>query len=589
MVATKKRTNPVNRFITNVVDKPQVFFAADTKIVNQALAMAKHFYDTAKQHETMEFSPFPELLTEGFETEQIWEEIASQNEPFLHYAKSTVKEYSRKRKRSEIEYDEQEDDDASISGQSMELEHDDDVHEEEDEEEYDEMLENDDDNEALQQFDEDEDDEDLEEQVEDEEEEDIEEEEPSSTKRSEVDDDFFNLDKFNKWTEDQEELDMMSDRDEDEDDIDYDEDLEEVDDEDEDDDALVDASEMTFKDFFLAPAKRRGGAKPEKKKVQFADEEPSNDEDEADVMDEDDDEEQEPKTRSLFEDDEEEEEDNTTSAHEKRLERIQEQIEQFEQENIQDKHWTLKGETDAKARPVNSLLEEDLEFEQSVKPVPVITQEVTSALEEIIKKRILDNQFDDVERKQDPQERPFLPSKKIDISDERSKKSLAELYEEDYMKQKTGDTTNEKDAALEQEHQAITDLFNELCGKLDSLSNFHFTPKQPKADLNIVSDAPAISMEEAMPVNMSDATLLAPEEVYDKKRGEVKSKEEMTQEERKRAHAKKKQQKRKERALKEREMKLIHKQNPGLGNKHAKMKAVKELMGAKNVEIIKNK
>ena len=104
---------------------------------------------------------------------------------------------------------------------------------------------------------------------------------------------------------------------------------------------------------------------------------------------------------------------------------------------------------------------------------------------------------------------------------------------------------------------------------------------QPKADVNIVSDAPAISMEEAMPVNMSDATLLAPEEVYDKKRGEVKSKEEMTQEERKRAHAKKKQQKRKERALKEREMKLIHKQNPGLGNKHAKMKAVKELMGAK--------
>lgn len=99
--------------------------------------------------------------------------------------------------------------------------------------------------------------------------------------------------------------------------------------------------------------------------------------------------------------------------------------------------------------------------------------------------------------------------------------------------------------------------------------------------MNIVSDAPAISMEEAMPVNMSDATLLAPEEVYDKKRGEVKSKEEMTQEERKRAHAKKKQQKRKERALKEREMKLIHKQNPGLGNKHAKMKAVKELMGAK--------
>lgn len=187
----------MNRFITNVVDKPQVFFAADTKIVSQALAMAKHFYDTgkwvaidhddpalidvlnvAKQHEPMEFSPFPELLTEGFETEQIWEEIASQNEPFLHYAKSTVKEYSRKRKRSDIEY-EQDDDDASVSGQSMELEHDDQEEEEEEyddqQEEYDEMLDNDD-NEDVQRFvemDEEEEDDD-----EEEDDEDIEQEEP---------------------------------------------------------------------------------------------------------------------------------------------------------------------------------------------------------------------------------------------------------------------------------------------------------------------------------------------------------------------------------------------------------------------------
>lgn len=47
-------------------------------------------------------------------------------------------------------------------------------------------------------------------------------------KTSEVDDDFFNLEKFNKWTEQQEELDMMSDREDDG--FDFDEDLEDLED-----------------------------------------------------------------------------------------------------------------------------------------------------------------------------------------------------------------------------------------------------------------------------------------------------------------------------------------------------------------------
>lgn len=110
-------------------------------------------------------------------------------------------------------------------------------------------------------------------------------------------------------------------------------------------------------------------------------------------------------------------------------------------------------------------------------PVPVITQETTSALEEMIKKRILDNQFDDVERKADPTAKPFLPSKRVEISEEKSQKSLAEIYEEDYIKQKTNDQTNEKDEALKKEHEAITEMFTSLCQKLDALSNFHFTPK----------------------------------------------------------------------------------------------------------------
>ncbi|KAI7858605.1 U3 small nucleolar ribonucleoprotein complex, subunit Mpp10 [Circinella umbellata] len=591
--------HPVKRFVTQVVTKPQVFFTADDKIVDQALVMAKHFYDTAKKNEQIEFSPFPELLTEGFDRDQIWEEIVTQNEPFLNYAKTTVQDFGRKRKHSELELnqEEEEDDDESASGRSMDLDEQEDLEEEEEDED----VFDDNDNEEMEEMEEEE--EDLEEEEEENDDDIL---PPKKKKQSEVDDDFFNLEEFNNWTEKQEELDMMSDR-EDDDAIDFDNDMNDEEDEDEDEEDLGDVSEMKFQDFFV-PEKKRTGLKP-KKQVKFANEEDDEDElvlneneeedeleDDEQLIDEEDEEEEEEEeeeesekaARNLFDEDEEQEEDETTE-HQKRLERINAQIEQFEQENVQDKHWTLKGEATAKARPLNSLLEEDLEFDHSAKPVPVITQETTNALEDIIKKRILDNQFDDVERKEDPTLRPFLPSKRVDISDERSKRSLAELYEDDYVKQKSGDKTNVKDEALKQEHEDIASMFESLCHKLDSLSNFHFTPKAPKAEMTIVSDAPAISMEEVTPVNVSDATLLAPEEVYEKKQGEIKSKTEMSQEERKRAHAQKKKLKRKEKAMKEREMKLINKMNPGMGHKHAKMKAVKELLGQKNVEIIKNK
>ncbi|RIB28043.1 U3 small nucleolar ribonucleo protein complex, subunit Mpp10, partial [Gigaspora rosea] len=176
-----------------------------------------------------------------------------------------------------------------------------------------------------------------------------------------------------------------------------------------------------------------------------------------------------------------------------------------------------------KHRPLNSLLEEDLKFDHIVKPVPIITEEITMKLEDTIKQRILDETFDDVERKQDPNFRPFLPSKLIEISNEQSKKSLAEIYEESYVKQ-TSDIPDEKDEALKKEHQEIENMFKELCHKLDALSNFHYTPKPPRPEISVIADVPAIAMEEVIPVHVSDGTLLAPEEVYDKKKQEVKVK-----------------------------------------------------------------
>lgn len=74
------------------------------------------------------------------------------------------------------------------------------------------------------------------------------------------------------------------------------------------------------------------------------------------------------------------------SSHERRLARLQEQIAQYEAEAMEDKHWTLVGESQAARRPVNSALEVDLDWETTVKPPPQPTEEMTNDIEALIRK-----------------------------------------------------------------------------------------------------------------------------------------------------------------------------------------------------------
>lgn len=54
----------------------------------------------------------------------------------------------------------------------------------------------------------------------------------------------------------------------------------------------------------------------------------------------------------------------------------------------------------AGARPLNSALEIDMDFDRSLKPPPQPTEEFTSSLEDLIKRRIADQQFDDPVRRE---------------------------------------------------------------------------------------------------------------------------------------------------------------------------------------------
>lgn len=110
----------------------------------------------------------------------------------------------------------------------------------------------------------------------------------------------------------------------------------------------------------------------------------------------------------------------------------------------------------------------------------------------------------------------FRQSKFTNVDQTKSSKSLAELYEEDHIRQADpeGHHPTNEDSKLEEMHQQVEELFADITFKLDALSSWHFTPKPSKPSLSIVANAPAISMEEAQPAVMSTENMLAPQEVY---------------------------------------------------------------------------
>ena len=239
--------------------------------------------------------------------------------------------------------------------------------------------------------------------------------------------------------------------------------------------------------------------------------------------------------RDIFEDDLTPNEDEAPSdandrrsSHQKRQAALTAEIRRLEAASVAKRDWTLSGEARAADRPINSLLEEDLDFERAGKPIPVITQEVSEDIEALIKRRIIAREFDEVVRR-----RPGnlatgngdVRRGRFELNDSKPHQSLAEIYEAEHLKAVDPEGyTDKRDENLRLEHSKVEQMWKDVSAKLDALSSWHYKPRPPSASINVVADVPAISIEDARPAAGGDVggeSMLAPQEVY--KPGEEKT------------------------------------------------------------------
>lgn len=204
----------------------------------------------------------------------------------------------------------------------------------------------------------------------------------------------------------------------------------------------------------------------------------------------------------------------------------------------------------------------------------------------VIFPRFLQEQYDDVIRRRVNEPAAYIPSKLLELKDTPSDKSLAEIYADEFAAERaraTGEAaaTPEVDSKLKKEHDLISSIFDEVCNKLDALSNARFTPKAAQTAITTVSNLPSIAMESSLPTAASSSTLLAPEEVYaPSQNGSLVSKSEMTPSQKKAARTK-------ARKARMQTLKSIHKYGGSTSSvKKQKERAMDSLIGKRGVTVV---
>ncbi|CAJ1029466.1 Mpp10 protein, putative [Leishmania lindenbergi] len=221
------------------------------------------------------------------------------------------------------------------------------------------------------------------------------------------------------------------------------------------------------------------------------------------------------------------------SLSELQKERLREKhmVRKMEEKRLFSTDWSMVGETTASKRPRDALLEVDnLEFEYGMKATPVITEAFTAKLEDRIKQRIQDENYDDVKRKMVLSTEADITHSKYDaaLDAQKSKMSLMDLYEKDFLeKQRLADeAAGGPDAAraeplteIEKDELRAIQMWQRLAQHLDALSNFHYTPKPVQQDLEarvraVENQAPAVVIENVGNFATTRENALAPQDLY---------------------------------------------------------------------------
>jgi U3 small nucleolar RNA-associated protein MPP10 len=207
------------------------------------------------------------------------------------------------------------------------------------------------------------------------------------------------------------------------------------------------------------------------------------------------------------------------SATERRQAKLLEEIRKLEAAAVKERAWTMTGEASAGARPLNATLEEDLDFEYSGKPVPVITPEVNETIEDLVKRRIVEAKFDEVIRRHALDEDASARRGMIALDDSKGQQSLADIYAEEHVKNSNSDAyVSKADEKLRAEEAEVERMWKDVSAKLDALSSWHYKPRPTAPQLTVVADVATVTMEDAQPTTAQGVgggdSMMAPQEVY---------------------------------------------------------------------------
>lgn len=256
------------------------------------------------------------------------------------------------------------------------------------------------------------------------------------------------------------------------------------------------------------------------------------------------------------------------------------QIHDIEQKLISKKPWEMSGETLARERPADSLADIDIDFDFSNTEPPEPPS--TSEIEAILIKRIESMNFDDVVRRKKPVE----SAREIyEISTERSKLGLADVYANEYLKaaQSKALSENPEENLTPKQKEAIN-LWHSLEHELNKFTEKRTITKRPKDNVSITQ---AISLD----VEEKPEETKAPEEIMEPAGStrQMKGEAEFNHDERKGKRRAIKAKKQKEQIAKDASRGILYSQNGGNGTEVKIQQDIDKLMkgNLNGVEVVK--